>query len=153
LINHNRTLVLEYWLPLLLWLAVIHFFSTDAFSGDQTSRFLQPLLRFFFPGLSSSEIEFWHGVIRKCGHVGEYFVLAVFAYRCLRYTDPNLSRARLQAGLFIVLAAMSDEVHQLMTVSRTGSLVDVGYDTVGGVSALWLTKLYEIRSLHPHSVL
>ena len=153
MIRNDRTLVLEYWLPLLLWISAVYLFSTDAFSGSQTSRFIVPVLQFLFPWLDAPGIELLHGIIRKFGHVGEYFVLTALAYRSFRYEQSGIVRARLRAVTFIVLAAISDEVHQLMTTSRSGSLMDVGYDTLGGVCALWLITIYEIRHLRPYSVL
>ncbi len=149
----SRTLVLEYWLPLLLWIGAIHFFSTDVFSGAQTSRFIVPLLQFLFPGISAEGIEAWHGAIRKSSHLAEYFILAVLAYRSFRFTEREPGRARLLSGAFVVLVAISDEVHQLMTISRSGSIIDVGYDTLGAVWALGLAKFHETRHLRPHSVL
>jgi VanZ family protein len=153
LIRNDRTLVLEYWLPLLLWISAVYLFSTDSFSGSETSRYIVPLLRFLFPWLSAQGIDLLHGVIRKLGHVSEYFVLTLLAYRSFRYEQSGIVQARLRAVGFIVLAAIVDEGHQLMTISRSGSLMDVGYDTLGGVCALWLITIYETRHLRPYSVL
>ena len=148
-----KTQVLEYWIPLLLWLLLIFFFSTDIFSSDETSDFIVPLLTFFFPGLSPQQIDFWHGVIRKCGHITEYFILAGFVYRSLKYDQPDLVQVNVRAVLFVLGVALLDEFHQGLTVSRSPSIVDVGYDCLGGVWALWLITTYEIRRLHSHSVL
>lgn len=148
-----KTLILEYWLPLVVWLITIFFFSTDAFSGSETSRLIVPLLMFFFPGLSPHEIDVWHGVIRKFGHVTEYFILAVFAYRSLKYDRSDLIHAKLLTGIFVFASAIFDEYHQSLTLTRGASIVDVGYDCLGAVWALWIITTYESRRLHSHTVL
>ena len=148
-----KRLVLEYWTPLLLWLVVIFLFSTDTFSSGETSGIIVPLLLFFFPRLSPHELALWHGVIRKCGHVSEYFILAVFTYRSLKYEQPDLVQADLRTITFVALAAMFDELHQRFTLFRTASPIDVGYDCLGAVWALWLITTYETRRLRTHSIL
>ena len=129
------------------------FFSTDFMSSSETSRFIVPVLTFVFPGISPGEIEFWHGVIRKFGHVTEYFILAALVDRALVHEHPDLVEAKLRTIAFIVLVALLDELHQSFTASRTASIVDVGYDCLGAVWALWLITTYEFRRLRPHSVL
>jgi VanZ family protein len=122
-------------MPVVLWLAVMFFFSTDAFSSGQTSRIIVPLLQFFFPGLSPDALDMWHSVVRKSGHVSEYFILAVLAYRAFKYEQADLTRARIRAAAFVLLAALLDEFHQAFTASRSASIVDVGYDCLGAVLA------------------
>lgn len=108
---------------------------------------------FFFPGLSPRELDIWHGVVRKFGHVTEYFILAVFAYRSFKYDQPDLIRAKLLTGVFVLSAALFDEFHQSFTMTRGASIVDVGYDCLGAVWALWLITTYETRRLRSHTVL
>ena len=148
-----KKLAIEYWAPLLLWLILIFFLSTDTFASGQTSRIIVPILRFLFPGLSPQELDLWHGVIRKFGHVSEYFILAVFTYRSVKYDQSDPLRAKLRTIAFVVLAAMLDELHQRFTASRTASPVDVGYDCLGAVWALWIITTYETRRLRTHSIL
>ena len=146
-------LVVEYWTPAIIWLAMMYLFSTDMMSSGETSRFVVPMLTFFFPALSPAQIDLWHGVIRKLAHVTEYFILASLLYRSLTFEHPNRMTAKLRTMTFIVLAALMDELHQSFTASRTASLLDVGYDCLGGVWALWLITMYEVRRLRPRSVL
>ena len=148
-----KKLVVEYWTPLVLWIVTIFFFSTDLFAAGETSRIIVPILAFFFPGLSPHELNVWHGVIRKFGHIGEYFILAVFTYRSLRQDQPDLVQAKLQTIVFVVCAASFDEIHQRFTLFRTASPIDVGYDCLGAVWALWLITTYETWRLRSHSVL
>jgi VanZ family protein len=143
----------EYWLPVLVWLFVIFFFSTDRFSSGNTSRILFPVLTFFFPRLSIQEFEIWHHVIRKCAHVMAYFLLSTLTYRCLKHERIDLVQARLTTMSFILVVAILDEVHQGMTAYRTPSPLDVGYDCLGAVWALLLITGYETRRLRAYPVL
>ncbi|MBI2150643.1 MAG: VanZ family protein [Acidobacteria bacterium] len=148
-----KRLVLEYWTPLVVWLVAIFLFSTDTFSSAETSRIIVPFLKFLFPGLSPDDLQTWHGVLRKIAHVAAYFILAVFAYRSLKYGQSDLVQPKVRAMVFVASAALLDEFHQGFTVSRGASIVDVGYDCLGAVWALWLITAYETRRLRPYSVL
>jgi VanZ family protein len=148
-----KKLIIEYWTPLVLWLFIIFFFSTDTFSAGETSKVILPVLTFFFPRLSPTELDLWPGVIRKFSYIDEYFIFAFLTYRSLKYDQPDLAQAKLQTIMFVVLAAMLDELHQGFTVSRTASPVDIGYDCLGAVWALWLITTHETRRLRSHSIL
>src|SRR5947207_10630398 len=102
----------EYQLPVLVWLMTQFYFSTDAFSSNETSKFIVPALTFFFPTLSNVQIDFWHLFIRKCGHVSEYFVLTMLAFRSFHYEefDPPVTKLRTMA--FVLSAALVVEWHQ-----------------------------------------
>jgi VanZ family protein len=143
----------EYWAPAVVWLVVMFAFSTDMMSSQETSRFIVPILTFFFPSFSPEEITLWHGVIRKFAHIAEYFLLACLVYRTIRFKYPDLLGSKLRTIAFVTIAALLDEYHQSLTVSRTASIIDVGYDCLGAVWALWLITSYESRRLRPHSVL
>ena len=133
--------------------AIIYLTSTDALSSNETSRFIVPILTLFFPAMSPSAIDFWHAVIRKLAHITEYFILTIIVYRSIKYDQQDLVAARISTAAFVFLAALADEFHQSLTVSRTASIVDVGYDCLGGVWALWLITMYERWRLRSHSVL
>jgi VanZ family protein len=148
-----KKVVLEYWAPLLVWLLTMFFLSTDFFSSFETSRVIVPILHFFFPGLTHGQLALWHGVIRKLAHITEYFILTLFAYRSIRHDQPNLAHAKLKTIAFVVFAASLDEIHQRLTAFRTPSPVDVGYDCLGAVWALWLIATYESRRLRTYSFL
>jgi VanZ family protein len=137
-----RTFV-RYWLPVVLWAALIFSASSDAGSSSHTSRFLRPLLLWLKPGLSDAALDTAIYVIRKASHVTEYAVLTALLWRALR----NRQRGRvlpwdwrLAARTFglIVAYAASDEVHQLFVPTREGRIRDVLYDSAGAAAALLL---------------
>src|SRR5262249_8089741 len=116
----------QFWLPLIIWLGVIYSFSTDEFSASNTAGLVVPILHFLFPGLSPDQLEFWHAVIRKLSHITEYAILAWLTYRAIRFDEPDPLKAKVRTFQFLVLAAMIDEFHQSLTMSRGASIVDVG---------------------------
>ena len=148
-----KKLTFEYWTPIVIWLLCTYLFSTDMMSSNETSRFIEPILRFLLPGVSPSGIGFWHAVIRKLAHVTEYFILATFVYRALRFDGCGLMDAKLRTIVFVALAALLDEFHQSFVPSRTATIVDVGYDCLGGIWAVWMITAYEFRRLRSHPLL
>ena len=148
-----KKLIVEYWIPIIAWLLMMFLFSTDMMSSSETSRFIVPALKFLFPDLTPSGISFWHGVIRKLAHVAEYFILATVVYRALKFERPSLIDANLRTIVFVALAALLDEFHQSFVPSRTATIMDVGYDCLGGIWALWMITAYEFRRLRSHPLL
>ena len=130
----NRYFI-NYWLPVIIWMGVIFGMSTGMFSADHTSRFIVPLLNFLFPQLSPHDVDLIHGLIRRAGHVTEYFILGVLLFRAFRSDSPNPWRPRwtLYAIIAVVVYAMSDEFHQSFVGTRSASLIDVSIDSAGGV--------------------
>ncbi len=143
------------WLPLIAWMVVIFVFSTDTFSADNTGGLIKSVLRFLFPSMSVSQLHFWHGVIRKAGHVTEYAILGFLAWRVFVVQPWAGPKPKLFAVAFVLVFALSDELHQMFVASRTGSLVDVGYDFMGGfITVMMLPRSrHESGTVHSHSVL
>jgi VanZ family protein len=113
-------------------MGVISGLSTDAFSARETSQMLIPLLGWLLPGASPESLEVIHLGIRKGMHVVEFGVLALLWYRALGWAESGWRRrAALAAFLLAVGFAGVDEAHQTVETSRTGTLVDVGWDSLG----------------------
>ena len=134
----------EYWAPLILWLCLIYLFSSDRFSQSETSRFLFPILNAFLSGWSLDQLELVHGVIRKSGHVVEFGVLGVLAYRAVRLSNDRVA-AGLWSALFLLSTAVFDEIHQMLTLYREASPLDVGYDFFGATLGIWICSMVEYR--------
>jgi len=143
-VSMNITKYIKYWLPVVLMMMFIYWMSTETFSSQNTSSFLDPLLRLLAPSLSPEDIDLIHTAIRKLAHVTEYMFLGVVLFRAFRSgsCEPRLWRWTSFSLFIVVVYAAGDEYHQSLLPTRTGSLVDVGIDTVGGffgqcVSVLW----------------
>ena len=127
----------KYSLPVIFWMGFIFWMSTDTFSSQNTSSFLETALRFFLSKISSQEIDLIHGIIRKSGHVIEYFVLGLLLFRAFRGSSVRSWNWRWSvfAMMIVALWAAGDEFHQSFTPTRTASVVDVIIDTAGGALA------------------
>jgi VanZ family protein len=128
---------LRFWAPVLLWMAVIFWMSTAAFSSENTSLIIEPILRFLDPVLSPHQTNLIHDVIRKLGHVTEYFVLGILLFRAFRgsSTEKKMWQWALLSVAVTALYAASDELHQSFVTTRTPSVLDVGIDTAAGMLA------------------
>ena len=132
---------LKYWLPVLVWMAVIFTGSSDSHSSEHSSRFFEPFLHWLFPQMSQEHIEVVHYFFRKCCHLTEYGVLALLAWRAVQAakTDlPKWSWPKVGGTLLIVFFyAATDEFHQSFVPTRTPHMTDVFIDTCGGALALF----------------
>lgn len=142
----DRRFFLKYWLPVLAWMLVIYWGSTDFLSSTRTSRFLVPLLRWLYPQISPQALHQAHLIVRKAGHVTEYAILALLIWRTLSHlrpegAPPRPRRDAWHAWIFASLYAVTDEFHQSFARSRYGSAGDVLLDSLGaaaGLGLLWL---------------
>ena len=139
----NLKQFLKYWLPVLVWMAVIFSASADAQSYQHSSRFFEPLLRWLFPQMPAATVEAIHHLFRKCGHLTEYAILALLCWRALQQPHPNeprpwLWRQTAQTLLLVFFYAASDEFHQSFVPGRTALFSDVCIDTAGGAVGLLL---------------
>jgi VanZ family protein len=127
---------LKRWWPAIVWAIAISGFSTGAFTSENTSRFIIPLLRFLLPHASPDTLAFLHHIIRKCAHFTEYFIFSLLVLRGFRAAEKG---TRLRWALLTILIvagyASLDEFHQSFVPGRTPAVTDVLIDTTGGATA------------------
>lgn len=135
---------------MIVWASIIFTFSTDSFSGEHTQGVVVGILRVLLPHAAEGTLLVLHDVLRKCGHVSEYFILGVLLFRAIRM--PGQGWQWHWAFLAILIAALyasSDEIHQIFVPSRGASIFDALLDT-GGASlaqlAAWILNRRERRS-------
>ena len=129
-------------------MALIFTGSTGLLADSRTSRFLEPILRWLWPGLADEGLWRLIYYLRKAAHVTEYAILAVLVLaalnRTFRLSPPGWSWRR--AGLTLLTCgvyALSDELHQAFEPTRYASGVDVLIDVAGAgmaVGVLWLAR-------------
>jgi len=120
----------RYWLPALAWTALIFLFSTSEFSAAQTGRILRQLLEWLFGVISQPRFDHIQFLVRKAAHLIVYATLSALWFRALRGSRSGWrSSWALVALLVSVLVAISDEFHQSLSPSRTGTSWDVLLDT------------------------
>lgn len=132
------------WAPAIAWAALIWFFSTETFAARSTSGFVLPFLSWLLPHASPQTLEQIHFLLRKAGHLGEYFVFALLVFRGVRGGQPDCDARSAWITILIVAGyAALDEFHQSLVPARGASLADVALDTAGGAAAvllLWLRQ-------------
>ncbi|MDB6113282.1 MAG: putative rane protein [Lacunisphaera sp.] len=132
--------LLTTWLPVVLWMGFIFAMSTRLGGSDNTSRIIEPMLRWLFPRLSPDGIEELHHWIRKAAHFTEYAVLGLLVFRALAGSFPSADRPGFRlAGLALLISAAyaaTDEFHQCFVAGRTPALGDVLIDASGAFVAL-----------------
>lgn len=144
----------------ILWLIVI-FISTQIFSfskanattSSETSKKLTSVVfdiaksTFDIPKEKIEEaFHTCHVIVRKMAHFAEYMVLAFFVAALCRSYGIRLRTTFLITMLYILLFAISDEVHQLFVDGRSGQFSDVCIDFGGGVAGY--LGFHILRKLH-----
>jgi VanZ family protein len=138
---------LRYWLPLLVWMALIFIGSTDLMSAEHTSRIIGPVLRWLWPAISAQSIAQVQFFARKAAHVSEYTVLAALLYRAIVNTM-LVGRVWVSAAIVFFLCALyaiTDEFHQSFVPSRTASARDVAIDSAGVLFGVLATRTLRRR--------
>ena len=142
----------KYWMPVLIWLALIYVGSTDLMSAEHTSRFLGPFLRWLKPDITADAIAKVQLFVRKVAHLTEYAILAALLWNAV-YSGTNLkikiSTLFVTVWLVSTLIAVSDEFHQSLVTSRTASIGDVRIDMIGAIFGLIFCRSCTLRALRP----
>ena len=142
----------KYWMPVLIWLALIYVGSTDLMSAEHTSRFLGPFLRWLKPDITADAIAKVQLFVRKVAHLTEYAILATLLWRAV-YSGTNLkikiSTLFVTVWAVSTLIAIADEFHQSLVASRTASIGDVRIDMIGAVVGLLICRSCTLRALRP----
>jgi VanZ family protein len=128
------------WAPVILWMMVIFILSTELFSSANTAPLLAPLLANLLPDVFAARIETIVLLLRKLGHWGEYFILAVLLMRALdaEFSTQSAKRRLIWSIAVATFYAASDELHQAFVPSRTASPLDVMIDSFGALcGTLW----------------
>jgi len=139
---------IKYWLPTLLWMALIFSASADSHSSEHSSLLFLPFLHWLDPNISDEMADKLHHLFRKCAHLTEYALLALLVLRSLNNTVrkglPFWSWRRFGVVVGMVfLYASTDEFHQAFVPTRTPAFMDVLIDTAGGTAGLLLAWLWQ----------
>lgn len=121
--------VIHYWLPPIVWGAVIFSFSS-------------------FPTPKTSEIYWQDFLVKKTAHLIEYGILACLLYRAFRNNGLTNTKAGVLAIIVVFFYGATDEFHQRFTPGREPRIRDVLIDTGSSVLVIlailnWLPKAPE----------
>jgi len=132
------TKIAKYWVPVLIMLGVMYYFSTDVFSGENTRSMIEVILGWFGQHPSAHGLYKINHAVRKGAHFVEYAVLATLAFRAFR--ADNRLRWKLTWFIYslaiVICWSLLDEFHQHFTHYRGASIYDSMLDTAGGLTAL-----------------
>jgi VanZ family protein len=135
--------ILRYWIPVLVMLGAMYYFSTDVFSGENTRSMIEVILGWFGQHPNSHSLYKINHAVRKCAHFLEYAILAVLVFRAFRADSPLRWKLAwfLYSLAIVVCWSLLDEYHQHFTHSRGASIYDSMLDTSGGLTALVVIAL------------
>ncbi|MEO8438654.1 MAG: VanZ family protein, partial [Spartobacteria bacterium] len=128
------------WGPVIAWMALMFFGSTDLMSAEHTSRFLTPFLRWLDPDISPATIAQAHLLVRKAAHVIEYTILTALLFRALRGLIAVFWWRAAVALIPALMFAAADEYHQSLVPSRTGAVGDVLIDYCGAIAGIIICR-------------
>ncbi len=121
-------------------MAVVLVMSSSPMSAENTGSILRPLLA--WAGLPPAQVDLVHGVVRKAAHLAEYGILAALWRRAfVRSGVARPAVAGMLALAIAVVCAVIDETYQSLLATRTGALGDVGFDTLGALTAIVVAQL------------
>jgi VanZ family protein len=132
--------LLAAWLPAILWILVIFWFSGERFTGRRTAGWVIAALDLLRIPASPAMIDAANLLLRKGAHVVEYGILGALLARAVNATWWWWSRQQiwLSAVLMAVSCASLDELRQARAVNRTGSPFDVLLDVTAAAAGIAL---------------
>ena len=133
--------ILFYYGPLAAWMIFIFVMSTGVGDGENSKELIQRILERWAPDIAAnfrpSQIEMLNYILRKTGHVAEYFVLMGLAIRAFQFGSPKLKWYSPIVGLGLCATyAASDEFHQSFVSGRSAAFTDVSIDIFGALLCL-----------------
>lgn len=134
---------IHYWLPVILWSAIILATSNDLFSSGHSGSIMALLLGRF---LTAPQIEAVNFFFRKLMHLTGYGILGWLGFRAARGERRGFAIPWAVAGVVIAVAVAGvDEWHQTFVPSRGGSAKDVLLDGCGALIAQLFAAARNLR--------
>lgn len=83
--------------------------------------------------------------VRKGAHLMVYFLLGFSFFSLLKEYQLVNKKGIIISIIFVLLYACSDEIHQLLVPGRSGEVLDVLIDTIGGSLGIYSLHYYYLR--------
>jgi VanZ family protein len=133
--NRLRELLIT-WAPALMLMLLIFVFSAQSKPAPPAGAG-----RVYFSGVMPIFTEYnWEALTKKGAHVAGYGLLAALIMRGFLAQGQAPRDAAYFAILLAVSYALTDELHQAFVPGRHASVLDIGFDYVGAVSACLLAR-------------
>lgn len=126
--------IIKYTL-LIIWMVIIFLFSNQPAkeSGKLSNSFLEKTITIFYKDINTEKkeqlIKKYGLITRKLAHFTIYLVLGVLMLSTI--SEYNIKTKILVSITLCFLYALSDEIHQLFIIGRSGEFKDVLIDTAG----------------------
>ena len=138
-----KTLILIIWMIIIFWLSN----QNSSNSTDLTNGVIYNFFKIF--NISDESINFITSniffIIRKTAHFFEYFILGILFMNFFKEFNVSFNKIIKCSILCCLLYALSDEIHQLFVNGRSGSIIDVGVDSLGFLIGILLYTLFVKR--------
>lgn len=142
-----------YSIFIVLWMGVIFCLSnqpaidSSELSDGFISNTIGNVYKFFNKNISSDELneikkKYTHPV-RKMAHFTIYMILGILVTLLVREYNVSFNKCLFISLLVCLLYSISDEVHQLFVIGRSGEILDVLIDTSGSFIGIFVfNKLF-----------
>ncbi len=77
--------------------------------------------------------------VRKMAHFTIYLVLGILVFLMLK--EYNIKDTIIVSLLICIIYALTDEIHQLFIVGRSGNLIDCLIDTLGSITGILVLNI------------
>ena len=138
-------------LLIIIWCLVIFNFSnmsgkeSQGKSRELTEKLVKTIFKIINKKVKEEKmnkiVDTLNGILRKCMHASEYFVLGVLIYYCCKILEiESWTRVVIPIVLSFIYAC-SDEFHQLFIDGRSCRFTDVLIDTAGASIGVILVNI------------
>ena len=132
----------------IIWMVIVFCFSAQV--GDESSNISETtskkIITLKNEKISQEEmdgfIEIYQPIIRKLAHYILYIVGGFLIYNQQRTLKDNKNKT-VNSTIIGILYAITDEIHQLFVPGRSGRILDIGIDSLGVITGIFIYKLLE----------
>ena len=138
------------WTLVVFWMSLIFYFSSlnGSESTDQSKGFLYNtignIIDIFDKNMNDLEkdelINKLDHPIRKIAHGSVYFILAILVFFSLNNYNLDIKKFIIISFLICFFYSISDEIHQLFVLGRSGEIKDVIIDSIGSFIGIMIFK-------------
>lgn len=139
---------------IIIWMIVIFMFSnhTGKHSGELSNSIIDNTIvkvyEVFNGNVSDDQrkeiINKYSYPVRKLAHFTEFFILGVL---CFTFFKDFTRHYIIYSILVCFLYACSDEIHQIFSVDRGPSFIDVLIDTFGSICSIFLMNIKRFKKI------
>lgn len=128
-----------------IMIAVFLFSSQSGGDSNHLSKgILEQIFEIFNVDADPLKLDLYNLVLRKIAHFSLYFLLGTGTMGFLLTTSMKVKYSFVLSLLFCILFAATDELHQFLSGTRNGNLLDVLLDSVGALLSI-LILFFTVR--------